>query len=83
MERRESAVTPARFAQGMTFDRYVAYTGTPENLQREAGWWLGLQQSPFFAIWASATVDEIISALHERLTLGGLGRPFRGPPMSN
>lgn len=31
-----SAVTPQRFAQGMTFDEYVAYTGTAENLAREA-----------------------------------------------
>lgn len=28
-------VTPPRFAQGMTFDQYVAFTGTPENLARE------------------------------------------------
>jgi hypothetical protein len=31
---------------------------------------LELQQSPFFRIWAGAAVDEIISALHERLSLG-------------
>lgn len=31
-----SAVTPERFAQGMTFEQYVAYTGSPENLAREA-----------------------------------------------
>jgi hypothetical protein len=29
------AVTPQRFAQGMTFDAYVKYVGTPENLARE------------------------------------------------
>ena len=29
-----------------------------------------LQQSPFFRIWARAGVDEMISALHERLTVG-------------
>ena len=29
-------VSPERFAEGMTFDQYVAYIGTPENLQREA-----------------------------------------------
>ena len=28
-----------------------------------------LQQSPFFRVWAEAAVDEMISALHERLTL--------------
>jgi Thioredoxin len=32
----KSAVTPERFARGMTFEQYVAYTGTPENLAREA-----------------------------------------------
>ncbi|MBM4442530.1 MAG: thioredoxin family protein [Candidatus Rokubacteria bacterium] len=31
----ESPVTPQRFAQGMTFEQYVAYIGTPENLARE------------------------------------------------
>jgi len=30
-----SVVTPERFASGMTFDEYVAYIGTPENLKRE------------------------------------------------
>lgn len=30
-----SAVTPARFAKGMTFEQYVAHVGTPENLKRE------------------------------------------------
>src|SRR5215467_682170 len=39
-----SAVTPQRFASGMTFDEYVAYAGTPENLAREAGWWLGTER---------------------------------------
>lgn len=29
------AVTPERFASGMTYDEYVAYIGTPENLARE------------------------------------------------
>ena len=32
----KSVVTPERFAQGMTFDEYVRYAGSPENLAREA-----------------------------------------------
>jgi hypothetical protein len=32
----KSVVTPERFAKGMTFDEYVQYTGSPENLAREA-----------------------------------------------
>src|SRR5947209_2675499 len=28
-------VTPERYASGMTFDEYVAYIGTPANLERE------------------------------------------------
>ena len=35
MDRTKSVVTPERFAKGMTFDRYVAWTATPENLARE------------------------------------------------
>jgi len=30
----------------------------------------GLQESPFFQVWASAGVDEILSSLHRRLLLG-------------
>jgi len=35
MERQQSVVTPERFAAGMTFEQYLAFIGTPENLQRE------------------------------------------------
>jgi hypothetical protein len=31
-----SVVTPERFAKGRTFEQYVKYVGTPENLAREA-----------------------------------------------
>jgi hypothetical protein len=31
-----SGVTPERFARGMTFDEYVRYAGSPENLARES-----------------------------------------------
>src|SRR5262245_32511136 len=31
-----SVVIPERFAKGMTFDEYVKYVGTPENLARKA-----------------------------------------------
>ena len=46
---------------------------TPEQT-RERGnrEFMALQQSPFFRVWASAGVDEILSALHERLTVGSL-----------
>ena len=35
MARDPSVVTPARYAQGMTFDQYLADIATPENLARE------------------------------------------------
>jgi hypothetical protein len=38
--------------------------------------WGALQQSPFFALWASAAVDEILSALHERLVVGSFVQPL-------
>ncbi|MCA1647786.1 MAG: thioredoxin family protein [Chloroflexi bacterium] len=37
------------------------------RIDREFG---ALQNSPFFRVWASATVDEIISALHRKAVLG-------------
>ena len=41
---------------------------TAERAQRE---FLAMQQSPFFDIWASAAIDEIISGIHQKLTLKG------------
>jgi hypothetical protein len=41
---------------------------TRERDQRE---FLALQGSPFFSVWASAAIDEILSALHETLTVTG------------
>src|SRR4030081_414068 len=41
--------------------------GTRSRADREFG---ELQRSPFFRIWASATADEIISALHRKAVLG-------------
>jgi hypothetical protein len=35
--------------------------------------WGALQQGPFFPLWASAAVDEILSALHERIVVGRVG----------
>ncbi len=35
MDRTKSVVTPERFAKGRTFDEYVRYVATPENLARE------------------------------------------------
>ena len=40
---------------------------TNARVEREFG---ALQASPFFRIWASAAIDEILSALHERAVLG-------------
>ena len=53
-------ITAERFAQGMTFAEYVAYTGTPENLAREAGWWLGPQRQDF---------SGLLRAWYERVRL--------------
>jgi hypothetical protein len=36
VERAKSVVTPERFASGMTFEQYVRYVGSPENLGRES-----------------------------------------------
>jgi hypothetical protein len=42
---------------------------------REQAWprfirdWGALQEMPFFQLWARAAVDEMLSALHERLVV--------------
>ena len=35
MDRTQSVVTPERFASGMTFEQYLTYVASPENLKRE------------------------------------------------
>ena len=35
MATKPSVVTPERFASGMTFERYLAFIASPENLARE------------------------------------------------
>jgi hypothetical protein len=46
---------------------------TPQQAwDRFMGDWRALQLSPFFPVRASATVDEILSALHERIVVGSL-----------
>ena len=41
-----------------------------ERDQRE---FIALQSSPFFELWASAGIDEILSALYETLTVNPFG----------
>ena len=74
-------LTESRFAMGMTFDDYKdRLTGAmraprsgeaPERAwTRFIGESRALQESPFFAMWASAAVDEMLSALYERVVVG-------------
>jgi hypothetical protein len=57
-------------------DRIRARMGTPrpgetaeQARQRDRADFLALQASPFFGIWASAGIDEILSALHEKVVV--------------
>lgn len=46
---------------------------TPEQMaQRDVKDFAALQASPFFHIWGCAAIDEILTALHERLVVGSL-----------
>src|SRR5204863_112254 len=51
----------------------VARPGETEEQRKERDGreFLAMQRSPFFDIWASAGIDEILSALHEKRVLGG------------
>jgi hypothetical protein len=55
-----AALTPARFARGRTFAEYLDYIGTPENLARESGWWLGRERRD---------LSGVIRPWYERLRL--------------
>jgi thiol-disulfide isomerase/thioredoxin len=68
VDHKKSIVTPARFAEGMTFDQYIEYIGTPENLRREAGWLVGPRRMDFSAILRERYVrlrltDEQVEAI--------------------
>src|SRR5215813_12462489 len=69
MERKTSVVTPERFASGMTFEQYVAYIGTPENLKREGS---GRPRSDMTANlragYAAAKLDDAQAAAIKWLT---------------
>jgi thiol-disulfide isomerase/thioredoxin len=59
-------VTPERFAQGMTFDQYVTYIGSPHNLEREgSGGSRRVDQSSFFrqAFANARLTDDQLAAL--------------------
>ena len=43
-----------------------------QTQERAAREFMELQGSPFFRVWAFAGIDEMLSALHERLTVGSL-----------
>jgi len=61
---------PAIYQKDMLLDHIrAAQPGeTPQEAQgRFSQEFAGLQASPFFDVWASAAVDEIISGLHRRL----------------
>jgi hypothetical protein len=32
--------------------------------------WAAMQRSPFFKVWAFAGIDEMLSGLYERISLG-------------
>src|SRR6266850_6846620 len=86
VDRAASVVTPERFAMGYRYTEfpaiyhkarlYEAMQVARPGENREEAWarfirdWAALQRSPFFPMWASAGVDEIVSALHERIVVG-------------
>src|SRR5262249_35376426 len=53
-------ISAARFRSGMTIEQYLGYIGTPENLAREAGWWLGPERKD----WSG-----LLRAWYDRLAL--------------
>ena len=90
---------PAHLITTSSTRRSMARSASRRPCRRERGpaggtdqeWWTrfiddwgALQRSPFFALWASATIDEILSALHRRLLESPLSAPSSGgsPPQS-
>ena len=76
MERRRSVVTPERFASGMTFQQYVAYVGTPENLKREGS--LGVPRRDWSDYLRTAYNDARLSD-HQAAAIRWLASQPSGP----
>jgi len=58
-------VTPERFAQGMTFDEYVKFVGSPENLNRE-----GFDIRRFSLVRPRVDWSEFLRERHAKARLG-------------
>jgi hypothetical protein len=60
-----SAISPERYAQGRTFDEYVSYVATPENLQREGSGGPRIDRGAFFrqAFQGSRLTEDQAAAL--------------------
>ena len=65
--RPRGAVTAERFSQGMAKAGETTREQTWERFIRD---WRALQESPFYTLWTCAAVDELLSALHERIVVG-------------
>jgi hypothetical protein len=66
MDRAQTVVTPERYASGMTFEQYLAYVATPENLRREGSEgaprreWSGWMRSWYHSLRLSSAQTEAI-----------------------
>ena len=80
MERKDSVVTPERFASGRTFEQYLAFIGTPDNLARE-GSASGPRRDQTAAMraWYEANRLTDAQAAAIRWLAGQPGRPRQDP----
>ena len=65
---RPSIYHPKRLSDAMRAPR--AGEAPDQTWERFMGEWRALQLTPFFPLWASAAIDEMLSALYERIVLG-------------
>src|SRR5262245_21310662 len=70
MDRTKSVVTPERYASGMTFEQYLQYVASPENLRREGSAegesrrdWSGWMRSWYDSLQLSTGQTESIRRL--------------------
>ena len=67
MDRTKTVVTPERYASGMTFEQYLLYVASPENLRREGSGdgeprrdWSGWMRSWYHSLRLSPAQTEAI-----------------------
>jgi hypothetical protein len=76
MDRTKTVLTPERFASGLTFEQYLAYVASPENLRREGS---GGEPRRDWSGWIRSWYDSLQLSEPQRAAIRWLAAQPEGP----